>query len=299
MSIVLSVGTGHIGSVLAASLLDQGLKITVINRDAKKVKNLADRGARIVEGQIDDPKVLDMAFDGAKSLFWLIPVTFATDYLDWALKITKEAVATAKKHKLEKIVYISSNGAQGGKGIGFIEIHFTNEQYLFGNFPNVASLRAGSFMENLLRDLQTVVASASVYTPLGGRPPYPVVATDDIANKAAAYLTNDWTGHHIVGVHGPQYYTTEEIWAVVSKVIGVEVKVVSISLDQLQQNLKARGFQDHTIKLFVDMYKAFISGVASVAEPRSVETTTQTTLRAWAESTFKPAYESAKAQQKK
>jgi short-subunit dehydrogenase len=50
MSIVINTPTSHIGSKLAARLLDAGEKVTVTSRDKKKVEDLAKRGARVVEG---------------------------------------------------------------------------------------------------------------------------------------------------------------------------------------------------------------------------------------------------------
>ena len=50
MSIVINTPTSHIGSKLAARLLDAGEKVTITSRYNKKVEDLAKRGARVVEG---------------------------------------------------------------------------------------------------------------------------------------------------------------------------------------------------------------------------------------------------------
>ena len=47
------IGTGRMGSVLAARLLEQGCDLTVYNRTRSKAEPLAKRGARIVDRPAD------------------------------------------------------------------------------------------------------------------------------------------------------------------------------------------------------------------------------------------------------
>src|SRR5439155_25173102 len=47
------IGTGRMGSVLAARLLEQGCDLTVYNRTRAKAEPLAKRGARIVDRPAD------------------------------------------------------------------------------------------------------------------------------------------------------------------------------------------------------------------------------------------------------
>jgi len=295
MSIVLSTGTGNVGSVLAMSLLDQGLKVTIIHREASKVQHLAKRGARIVEGQMDDPNVVEKAFEGATAVFWLVPpAVHLSNYTEWGLNTTQIAIAAAKKHKVQKFVYLSSYGAQAGRELGAIEVHYRSEQALFGQFPNVVALRPGFFMENFLRDVPTVAAANAVHSVWAGAREIPVVAAADIAHRAAAYLTNQWTGHHIVGVQGPQDLGFDQAWKIISEVIGVSVTVNKLTHEQFRQALRGFGTPESAIANISQLYQSFLNGVAFRAEPRTTTTTTATTLHAWADTVFKPAYLAAK-----
>jgi len=295
MSIVLSVATGNIGGALANKLLDDNRSIVVINRDANKVQHLANRGAKVVAGQIDDPAVLDTAFAGAKALFWLLPPPSSPNYTQWGADATKGAVAAARKAGIERVVYISSIGAQGGEATGAIAVHHLAEAAFLSKLPNVTIIRPGFFMENYVRDVASIVASGTVYSPFAGSPyPTPIIAAADIAGRAAAYLTNNWVGQRIVGVHGPSSFTHDEAWAIIGKAIGVPIKTVHVSVEQAEQAMKGHGMPDFLVRLFGDMYRAFTNGVAFQAEPRTPETTSPYTLKEWAEQVFKPAYEAAK-----
>ncbi len=73
MRIVVNTPTGNIGRSLVQTLLDRGAEVTLVARTRSKVQDFEARGARVVEGSIDDAAVLDKAFEGADGLFWLSP----------------------------------------------------------------------------------------------------------------------------------------------------------------------------------------------------------------------------------
>jgi len=298
MSIVLNVATGNIGSVVAKKLLDIGESVVVINRDANRVKHLADRGATVVTGEIDDEAVLDKAFAGAKAVFWLLPPPVIPNYNEWGLGATKKAVAAVRKNNVARFVYISSVGCQAGEGGGAIYIHHLNETHLMGTLPNVAVIRAGLFMENFLNDIGTIVSHGTAYSPTVGNPyPVPLIATADIGSKAAAWLTNDWQGQRIVGAHGPKSITAAHAYEILGKAIGTPIKAVAVTVEQARGSMLGMGLPEFRVTMLCDMFNAFISGRAFQAEPRTPDTTTPTTLQEWAESTFKPAVDAARARQ--
>jgi len=299
MSIVLNVATGNIGAVVAKKLLDMGEKIVVINRDASKVKHLADRGATVVAGEIDDEAVLDKALAGARTLFWMLPPPMVPNYDEWGTNATKKAVAAMKKNNVHRVVYISSIGCQAGGEIGAIKIHHLNEHILFSHLRDVTVIRPGLFMENFLNEIHTIVSHATAYSCVAGNPyPVPLVATQDIGFKAAAWLTNDWVGQHITGVHGPKDITMATAYGILSKAIGVDIKAVNMSLEQAREAMLKMGLPEFRVTMLLNMFGGFITGRCFQAEPRTVATTSATTMQEWAETVFKPAYEAAKAAHK-
>jgi len=295
--IVLSVGTGNIGGYLAKKLLDAGANITVINRSADKVKDLASRGAKVVAGAQDDAKTLDAAFAGNKSLFWLTPpFGGGPDSINWSVNAARVAAQAAKAAGITHVVVISSVGAQVGAGTGAISFHRDVEDIFKSLLPNVVILRPGFFMENILRDIPSAVAAGTAFTPTPSVYPLAVVSCSDIANKAASFLlTDNWHGHSTVGVHGPKSLNFIEGWAIISKVIGKEIKVVDITLDQFRSTMTGYGAPSFMVESYIEMFESFKTGRAFQAEPRTPDTTTSTTLKEWAEQVFKPAFNSAVA----
>jgi uncharacterized protein YbjT (DUF2867 family) len=273
---------------LALRLLNAGEKVTIIAREASKVKHLTDLGATLVQGDQSNGDVVDKAFKGAKSVFWLIPPINGPTYTKWALDQVTQAAEKAKLHGITRIIYLSAIGAQFGTGSGVIEFHGDAERIFQRSVPNVASLRPGFFFENFLRDLSGA-AQGTVYAAYQEKTRYPFVATSDISDAAFRYLvSDDWKGHHTVGVHGPKDYTFTEAWAVLAKAVGKDIKVVSVPPEAATAGMKQANLPDFVVKGFSDFLDAWYTKLY-VAEPRTPNTTTPTTLHEWAVKVFKPA----------
>jgi uncharacterized protein YbjT (DUF2867 family) len=295
MSIVINTPNGNIGRALANRLLDAGEAVTIISRSPDKVQDLTARGARLVQGSIDDLATLDSAFKGARALFWLTPPVSRPDYLDWGIATATAAAKTARKHGVKTVVIVSSVGAQSGPGVGPVGALQGIENAFQAQLPNVASLRAAFFMENMLHDLHGM-ASGAIYSAAPSDVPMPMVATRDIAVRAASFLLCDsWRGHRFVGVHGPKDLTQQQVVAELSRALGREIKYQQVPVDAARQAMLGFGMPEFAANATSEMLQGFIDGRMSAAEPRTPETTTPTTLREFIETVIKPALKGAAA----
>lgn len=296
MSIVVNTPNGNIGRPLVEKLLKAGRKVTVISRTPEKVADLAKLGAKVVQGSIDEQATLDAALAGAEALFWLSPPAFRPDFKAWATANGQRAAKAVKAHGVKRVVMISSVGAQTGAGTGPVSVMKPTEEAFQAAAPNVVSLRAGFFMENLLHDVDSLVKAGALFAASPETKPLPMVATADIAAKAAEYLLDtSWTGHHYVGVHGPKDLTYPEVASILTEVLGRPVKYVRVGLEDLRKGMLGAGMPDFAADNFVEMYGALLDGRMDSAEPRSKETTTPTTLAQFASTVLKPVVERARA----
>ena len=290
MSIVINTPTSNIGRALAARLLDAGEHITVLSRDKKKVDELLRRGARVVEGSFEEPALLAEALEGAEALFWLTPPPARPDYYAWAVKCAKHAAVAAKKAGACRAVVLSSMGAHTGPGTGAVGPAREMENDFEAALPAVVSLRPGIFMENFLLSTDMIAKAGQIFTPLPAGKRWPLVATADIAAKAACWLLDrGWSGHHKIGVHGPQDLSTDEAAEIISSALGKPVKCVDASLDQARRAMNGMGMPDFVVDLILEQYVAFREGRLDQAEPRTPDTTTPTTLAEFARTTLVPA----------
>jgi uncharacterized protein YbjT (DUF2867 family) len=290
MSIVINTPTSNIGRALAARLLDAGESITVLSRDKKKVDELHRRGARVIEGSFEEPALLAEALEGAEALFWLTPPPARPDYYVWATRCAKQAAAAAKKAGVRRAVVISSAGAHTGPGTGAVGPAREMENDFEAVLPAVVSLRPGIFMENFLLSAELIAKAGQIFTPLPSGKRWPLVATTDIADKAASWLLDrNWSGHHRIGVHGPKDLSTDEAAAIISSALGKPVKNIETTIDQARGALSSMGMPDFIVEIILEMYVAFREGRLDQAEPRTPDTTTPTTLAEFARTTLVPA----------
>jgi uncharacterized protein YbjT (DUF2867 family) len=290
MSIVINTPTSNIGRALASRLLDAGERITVLSRDKKKVDELHRRGARVIEGSFEDLALLAEALVGADALFWLTPPPARPDYHDWAVRCAKQAATAAKKAGAHRAVVISSMGAHTGTSTGAVGPAREIENEFEAKLPAVVSLRPGIFMENFLLSAEMIAKAGQIFVPIQPGKKWPLVATADIAAKAACWLLDrGWTGHYRVGVHGPQDLSTEEAAAVIASAVGKPVQCIDATLDQARGALTGMGMPDFVVDLIMEQYVAFRDGRLDPAEPRTPDTTTPTTLAEFARTTLVPA----------
>ncbi|RYZ42869.1 MAG: NmrA family transcriptional regulator [Myxococcaceae bacterium] len=295
MSIVINTPNGNIGRPLVEKLLQAGRKVTIISRTPEKVADLAKLGARVVQGSIDEKATLDAAFQGAEALFWLSPPLARPDFVTWAQEAGKQAAALVKAHGVKRVVVLSSVGAQNGPGTGPVSVLKPVEEAFKAAAPNVTSLRAGFFMENLLRDVGGIAHAGAIYNALSPDKAFPMVAVADIASKAAEVLLDaSWTGHRELGVHGPKDITYPEAAAVLTQALGRPVKYVQVRVADLHAGMTNAGVPTWMADSFAEMYQALVDGRMDAAEPRSKDTTTPTTLAQFATTVLKPVVEKAR-----
>ncbi|MEZ4449178.1 MAG: NAD(P)H-binding protein [Nannocystaceae bacterium] len=287
-SIVVNTPNSTIGRQLSRRILDAGVPLTVIARDPAKVADLAERGARVVVGSIDDAAALRDAFTGARAVFWLTPPPVRPDFLEWAHKVAEQAASIAAEAGVTSAVVLSSVGAHSGPGIGPVGVLLGVEGAWRRKIPSVTALRAGFFFENFFRDAQTITGMGKIFSPAPADKKFPMVATADIAESAANALLNPPSGHQDLGVHGPEDLTYAEATARLSEAMGRTIDFVQIGLEDLRAALGQMGLPEFLSGAYVDMYAGILDGRMDAAEPRSAATTTRTPIGRFFRDVFVP-----------
>lgn len=288
MTIAITGPTGHIGSQLVRRLLDAGADLRLLLRNPDKLDPSVRSRVRIEVGELQDEAFVKRATEGVESLFWLTPSDSTTPDLGaWYERIGKTAASAVRANRIRNVVNISSAGAQVPNagpvsGLGQVERHLNQTD------ANIIHLRPGFFFENMLMQLDSLRSQGAIFQPARGDVPLPQIATRDIAEVAARLLLQaDGTGKHIRGLHGPAHLTFDESAHIIGEAIGRPVRYVSINEEQARQALSAAGMGPAFVQAYLDMEEALVQPGA-IAEPRTPETTTPTTLFDWATEVLKP-----------
>jgi uncharacterized protein YbjT (DUF2867 family) len=294
--IVITAPTGDIGSQVLRNLLDgaplQGEKLRVIVRDPGRLPGPVRERVDVVPGSHSDADVVDRAFAGADAVFWLVPPDAQAPSLDVAYSgFTRAAAKALTVHGVGHVVGVSAlgRGTSVADHAGLVTASLAMDDLIAGTGVAYRALANPSFMDNLLRQVDSI-RDAGVFTDTtdAGRKA-PAAATRDIAAVAARLLLDrTWTGVGSVPVLGPEDLSPGDMARIMSEVLGQPVRYERQSIEDSGAALAGYGMGGAFVQGMVDMMRAKDEGLDD-GVPRTPETASPTTFRQWCEEVLRPA----------
>ena len=290
MRIAVTTPTGNVGRHVVAMLVRAGVRPLVLARDPSRLDpQLRDLVEATAVDQRDAASVV-AATAGVDALYWVDPTTDGPDPLaDYALA-TEAVTRAVTENRISRTVFQSSVGAELRHGAGEIDGLAATELALdatVGPQGSVLHLRCGFFFANLVLQLDAVrTGVVPVVLPLDL--PMPWVAPRDIAEVAVTRLLSPgWSGRHVQAVHGPQDLTWSQATAIVAEAVGRPLRAERVEDDAMRAMLRNAGLGDHVVEALLGMSTGLRDGFVP-QQPRSLLTTTPTTLAAWAHAELRP-----------
>jgi uncharacterized protein YbjT (DUF2867 family) len=155
MHIILG-GTGHVGSAAADALLARGQAVTIVSRRADKAGPWRQKGAQVALVDVHDAAALHQVFRQGNRLFLLNPpAPPSTDTAAEERKSLASIFRALEGSGLEKIVALSTYGAQPGSRIGDLGVLYEMEQGLANQPVPATIIRAAYLMSNWEMSLPT------------------------------------------------------------------------------------------------------------------------------------------------
>lgn len=256
--------SGNTGSIVANSLLEQGKKVRVIVRDAKKGEPWKARGAEVAIADVDDEAGLTKALEGASGVYLLSPPDMAaTDFIAQRRKTVETIGRAVENSKVAHVVLLSSTGAQHEAGTGPIRTLHLAEERLARTPAKTTFVRASYFLENWASVLGAA-AQGHLPTFLPADLVVPMVATKDIGLVAAKALLEPPSGKsEIIELAGPRDYSSRDIAAVLTKILGKQVDVAEAPLEAVVPTFTSFGISANIAGLFREMYDGMGKGVVA------------------------------------
>jgi NAD(P)H dehydrogenase (quinone) len=236
--------TGRVGGVAGHTLLNAGLPVRAVVRDAAKGAAWKDRGCEVALADMSDAVALATAFTGVDGVFVLIPPTFDPTPGFPEVRAVIAALTTAiVAAKPPKVVCLSTIGAQATQPNLLSQLGLV-EKALSALPTPVSFLRAAWFMENAAWDVaparDTGVIS-SFLQPLDK--PFPMVATADIGRVAAELLQETWTGGRIIELEGPTRVTPNQIAKTFAEIFTRPVIAEAVARETWEQLFTSQGMK--------------------------------------------------------
>jgi uncharacterized protein YbjT (DUF2867 family) len=289
--IVITTPTGAIGHQVLDNLLDSGEALRVIARDPARIPTEARERVEAIEGSHGDADIVDEAFAGADAVFWLIPPDPRARSVEAAyVDFTRPAAEAFRRHAVKRVVGVSAlgRGTPWAAHAGLVTWSLAMDDLIASTGVSYRALTMPSFMDNLLRQVESIKNQGRFFLPTSGDDKRPSVATRDIAAAAAELLVDaSWSGNGHRAVLGPEDLSYNDMAQIMSEVLGKPVRLQPISGEAFKARLMGRGMSEAMAQGNLDMWLAKERGLDN-AEPRTPESTTPTSFRQWCQDVLKP-----------
>jgi uncharacterized protein YbjT (DUF2867 family) len=254
-------GNGHIGSVLAQTLLSQGESVTVVSRSPATIATWQKRGAQVAIVDVYDTLELHHVFTTGKRLFLLNPpANPATDIDTEERKSLTSILSAIENSGLEKIVAESTYGAQPGFQTGDLGVLYEMEQHLADQPIPFSLIRGAYYMSNWDFSLQTANQDGVINTffPVDFR--LPMVAPRDIGQLAARLLTEPVERTGLYNIEAPERYSPRDVAEAFAKALQKPIEAIEIPPDQWINTMQQMGFSNEAAKSFSNMTTIALKG---------------------------------------
>jgi uncharacterized protein YbjT (DUF2867 family) len=290
--IVVTTPTGQIGRQVLGNLLESGVQLRVIARDPSQLPAGVRENLDIVEGSHGDATVVDKAFAGADAVFWVTPADPRAPSVDAAFAgFTQCAAEAFRRHGVGRVVGVSmlGRGTPWAAQAGFVTGSLAMDDLIAASGVAYRALANPYFMEDTLRQAESIKNQGVFFYPIAGDRKLPTVATRDIAAAASRLLRDArWSGVGEVPLLGPEDLSYDDMAEIMSQELGKDVRFQQITFEAYKDRFIRLGMSDAMAQGYTDMAWAKNEGLDNGVQ-RTPQNSTPTSFRQWCEEVLKPA----------
>ena len=266
--ILVSGATGQQGGTVARNLLERGFAVRALTRDMDKAaaRELADLGAEVVSGDLEDRASIERVLDGVFGVFSV--QQFMETGVEGEVRQGVLLADAARAAGVEHIVYSSVGSAHRNTGIPHFESKFEVEEHVRASGVPYTVLRPVFFMQNW-EFMREPVLSGMLPQPLDPDKPLQMIDAGDIGIFAAMAFDDPETwAEREVDIAGDEL-TMPEIAGTFSRVIGRNVDYFQVPWEGFEEQMGEeytvmyRWFNDHGYEANIAALRDEYPGLAS------------------------------------
>jgi uncharacterized protein YbjT (DUF2867 family) len=265
--------TGHVGSAVAAALLERNQPVTVVTRDARRAEPLTRRGAVAAVADLHDTAALRAVLQRASSAFVLMPPAApSTDTVAEERRTVSSLVRALRGVPLRKVVVQSTYGAQPGERLGDLSVLHELEQGVLALGIRTSIVRAAYYMTNWDSALTGAREEGVVHSFFPPDFVLPMVAPADLGPVAARLLT-DSAATGVCYVEGPAPYSPADVASAFARVLKRDVRALETPRAQWHATFQALGFSEVAADSYARMTAVTLAGAERPPAPERGRTT--------------------------
>lgn len=247
--------TGAQGSPVVTQLLEKGVAVKAVSRDAEKVKQLYGDKVQAAVADLSDLNSLGEAFAGVDAAFFHLPIPSDFSAVPNQLANVLQA---AKESGLPRLVYTTGgNTTDIMPKIGFVEANRATANAVLNSGVPAVVLRPTVYLQNLQQphSLAAIKEQGVFAYPIKADRKVSWTALEDQATLAIAAMTAENVTGKSFDIASPEAVTGDEITALLSKKIGREVRYVALEPQEFGKGL-AQFFGADAGKAIAELYEA-------------------------------------------
>lgn len=248
--------TGAQGAPVARQLVEKGIAVRAVSRDAEKARELYGEKVEVAPADLSDFDSLRRAFAGVDAAFLHLP--FVGNDVREIPKQLGNALRAAKETDLPRLVFTTSGSTMDNlPPVAMVGANRAAERaVLSSNVPSVV-LRPTIYLENLLHLALPEMKERGVlsYPPLSPERKVSWTALEDQATIAIAAMTAENAIGKSFDIASPEAVTGVEIAEMVSRKMGREIRYEPLTPAQFGENLSRFAGADAG-KAVSEMYAA-------------------------------------------
>ena len=246
--ILVTGATGTIGSELLQRLSAARVNVLALARNPERAPDLP--GVEFIKADLSNKPLLAQAARLATKVFLLAPAEERQPELE--TNVVEAAKAAGVKH----IVKLSALHADAHSRSRILRWHAAGEQLLrFSGIPWTI-LRPNMFMQELLRQAESIRSQGSFYLPLKTLK-VSVIDARDIAEAAAEALTGKGHEGKTYDLTGPEALSFDDIARRLSATLERDIKYAPIPMQDFADSALDAGMPEGLVEAVCELYSTF------------------------------------------
>jgi uncharacterized protein YbjT (DUF2867 family) len=229
VTVLVTGGTGFVGSGIAHALRAEDRPVRCLVRDARKASRLASWGCELVEGDVTDPASLRRAVEGCDRVIHLVAIRSGKrrEFERIMEQGTRDLVAAAREAGVGRFVLMSALGttAETKDLVPYYHAKWDMEQTVKASgLEHVIVRPSFVFAEEggALAEFKRVVKLAPVTPVVGsGEQRIQPIWRDDVAAYFARSLDLPEAANRTFEIGGPDIVSWDELWRRLRRALGI------------------------------------------------------------------------------
>jgi uncharacterized protein YbjT (DUF2867 family) len=250
--ILVTGAAGKTGRAVIQALSDRGEAVRALAHRPEQAPSLKANGAeQVAVGDMRLQATMDQATQGARAVYHICPNVSPLE-----LPIAQAAIVAARAAGVEHFVFHSVLHPQTEA----MPHHWQKlrvEECLFESGLPCTILQPTAYMQNILAYWDQILAQGVYPVPYAAQTRLSLVDLKDVAQVAAAVLTEPGHAGATYELVGTGPLTQAEVAQVLSQQLGRAVRVQSVPVETWEQQARGAGMGDYQVQALVKMFRYY------------------------------------------